>query len=73
MRSIAALSVLASVATAQVETFSFTSATVDSDQATSTASASGSISTGGACGQIASLVTKITIIDAEVSRDLFCG
>lgn len=68
MRSIAALSVLASVATAQIETFSFgTTATADSNQATSTASASGPIETEKACAQIADLVTETTVIDAEVS------
>jgi hypothetical protein len=69
MRSIAAFSVLATVVTAQMETISFgTSATADSGQATSTASASGPIQTGEACGQIADLVTQTTVIDAEVSQ-----
>ncbi|KAL5378960.1 hypothetical protein DPSP01_008766 [Paraphaeosphaeria sporulosa] len=68
MRSIAAISVLASVVTAQIETFSFsTSATADSNQATSTASASGPIETGKACGQIAELITETTVIDAELA------
>ncbi|KAF2448828.1 hypothetical protein P171DRAFT_219978 [Karstenula rhodostoma CBS 690.94] len=68
MRSIAALSVLASVVTAQIETFSFgTSATADSNRPTSTASVSGPIETGKACGQIAELVTETTVIDAELA------
>ncbi|KAJ4346780.1 uncharacterized protein N0V89_010712 [Didymosphaeria variabile] len=68
MRTIATLSVLASVATAQIETFSFsTSATADSGQATSTASVSGPIETGKACGQIAELVVETTVIDAELA------
>ncbi|KAL5425585.1 hypothetical protein PMIN04_002503 [Paraphaeosphaeria minitans] len=68
MRSIAAFSVLASVVTAQIETFSFgTSATAESNQATSTASASGPIETGEACGQIAELITETTLIEAELA------
>ncbi|KAJ4293592.1 hypothetical protein N0V90_008875 [Kalmusia sp. IMI 367209] len=66
MRSIATLSALLAVVSAQIETFSFgSSATADSNQPTSTASASGPIQTGDACGQIAELITVTTVIDAE--------
>ncbi|KAF1969364.1 peptidase S41 family protein [Bimuria novae-zelandiae CBS 107.79] len=68
MRSIAALSGLLSVATAQIEPSSFrTSATADGNQPTSTASVSGPIETGAACAQIAKLVYETVIIEAELA------